>query len=109
VDDLSGADETEHLRLYRKLLQIRRNEIIPRLLGQQGNSGRFELIGPSGIRVCWTLGDGSELSLVANLSPEPLGGVDVWGQDHLWLGGFAIGHALEPWGVVFRLKKAGTP
>ena len=105
-DDLSEEKHARHLSLYRKLLQIRRDEIAPRLGGLSGYSGRYELIGPAGIQVWWRLADGSELSLIANLSSEPLDGVSVWTKDHLWLEGFATGHTLEPWGVVFRLTKA---
>ena len=104
-DDKDDGDGSRHLALYRRLLGIRRDEIIPRLLGQPANSGRYERIGPAGIQVWWTLGDGSELSLIANLSSEPLNGVNVWAEDHLWLEGFATGQTLEPWSVVFRLKK----
>jgi hypothetical protein len=58
--------------------------------------------------VSWTLGDGSELSMVCNLSAEPLEGVSVWGADHLWLEGFATGSTLDAWSVVFRLKPGGS-
>ena len=66
------------------------------------------MIGTHGIRVAWTLGDGSELSMIANPSPEPLGGVQVWSGDHLWLEGFASGDTLDPWSVVFTLKPAAA-
>jgi maltooligosyltrehalose trehalohydrolase len=108
--DWSGRDEGEHARflsLYRRLIALRKKEIVPRLAGMSGNRGRYELLGNRALRVAWTLGDGSELSLVANFSPEPLDGVNVWGSDHLWLEGFATGETLEGWSVVFGLKPAG--
>jgi maltooligosyltrehalose trehalohydrolase len=71
-----------------------------------GNSGRYELLGNRALRVTWTLGDGSVLSLVANLSSEPLDGINVWGEDHLWLEGFATGDTLEAWSAVFTLERA---
>jgi maltooligosyltrehalose trehalohydrolase len=108
--DWSDQREGEHARylsLYRRLLAIRRDEIVPRLVGIEGNSGSYEVIGPNAFGVSWQLGDGSELSLIANLSPDPLENVEVWTNDHLWLEGFATGNILEPWSVVFRLSKAG--
>jgi hypothetical protein len=72
----------------------------------QGHSGRHEMVGTRGIKVWWTLGDGSELSLIANVSGEALEGVEVWNGDHLWLEGFASGDTLSPWSVVFNLRPA---
>jgi maltooligosyltrehalose trehalohydrolase len=107
--DWSQRDEEESARflaVYRRLIALRKKEIVPRLHGMSGNSGRYELLGNRTLRVTWTLGDGAELSLVANLSPEPYNGINVWGSDHLWLEGFATGETLEAWSVVFTLKPA---
>lgn len=57
---------------YRKLLSVRRREIIPRLAGLTGNAGGFTLHGSHGLTAWWRLGDGATLSLVANLGPAPL-------------------------------------
>jgi len=92
------------LTLYRRLIALRQKEIVPRLGGTIGHSGQYEILGPKAVQVCWTLGDGSELSLVCNLSNEPLAGIDIWGADHLWLEGFATGNTLDAWSAVFRLK-----
>jgi 1,4-alpha-glucan branching enzyme len=92
------------LTLYRRLIALRQKEIVPRLGGTIGHSGQYEILGPKAVQVCWTLGDGSELSLVCNLSNEPLVGIDIWGADHLWLEGFATGNTLDAWSAVFRLK-----
>jgi malto-oligosyltrehalose trehalohydrolase len=103
----NDREEGEHARflsLYRRLIALRKKEIVPRLIGMMGNSGRYELLGNRALRVSWTLGDRSELSLVANLSSEPFNGINVWGSDHLWLEGFATGETLEAWSVVFSLK-----
>jgi maltooligosyltrehalose trehalohydrolase len=70
-----------------------------------GNCGTYDVIGQGAFRVQWALADGAVLSLVANLSAEPLEEVEVWSEDHLWLEGFATGSTLEAWSVVFRLTK----
>lgn len=105
-NDLEGDDGTRHLSLYRRLIGIRKKQIIPRLQGVQGHAGHYEVIANRAVRVWWTLGDGSTLSVVANLSPEPLSNVEVWDENHLWLEGFATGSTLEPWSAVFQLTEA---
>lgn len=101
------AESSRFLALYRRLIALRQKEIVPRLHGMTGNSGRYELLGNRTLRVTWTLGDGAELALVANLSPDPFNGINVWGSDHLWLEGFATGETLDAWSAVFTLKPAG--
>jgi maltooligosyltrehalose trehalohydrolase len=108
-DALAGETNRKQLSLYRRLIGIRREHIVPRLAGMQGHSGRHEMIGTHGISVAWTLGDGSELKLMANPSSEPLVGVQVWNGDHLWLEGFASGETLDPWSAVFSLKPPAPP
>lgn len=54
-----------------ELLAIRHREIVPRLAGTRGNAGRFERWSERGITVRWTLGDGSRLTLTANLDAQP--------------------------------------
>ena len=92
--------------LYRQLISIRKEHIVPRLAGIAGRAGSYEVVGSRAFKVSWKLGDGSELSLLANLGPEPLEGIGVSAQDRLWLEGFATGETLDPWSAVFRLTKA---
>ena len=61
-----GADRTA---LYRRLLALRRERIVPHLAG--ATSLGAEAIGPSAISARWRLGDGSVLTLAANLGAEP--------------------------------------
>jgi maltooligosyltrehalose trehalohydrolase len=105
--DWSDREREEHSRflsLYRRLISLRKREIIPRLPNMEGNAGSYQLIGNRAVCVKWILGDKSELTMTINLSSEALNGVNVWGSDHLWLEGFATGHTLEPWSVVVNLK-----
>lgn len=107
--DWGQRSEDKHARflaLYRRLIGIRKEHLVPRLAGMKGNAGRYEMIGEHGIRVQWRLGDGAEYSLIANLSSEPLDDVEVWSGDHLWLEGFATGSVLDPWSAVFSLRPA---
>jgi maltooligosyltrehalose trehalohydrolase len=53
-----------------RLLDIRRREIAPRLVGGSGNAANVFLASDWGLAVQWRLGDGSVLSISANLQDE---------------------------------------
>jgi maltooligosyltrehalose trehalohydrolase len=57
---------------YKQLLEIRKEEIIPRLhaLSEQSNQASYQLYGSSGLMVQWPILDQSRLILVANLGDE---------------------------------------
>jgi malto-oligosyltrehalose trehalohydrolase len=57
---------------FQELLELRRREIVPRLKNMTGNAGQFEVFGTGGLKVDWRLGDGARLTLLANLSDEPV-------------------------------------
>jgi maltooligosyltrehalose trehalohydrolase len=77
--EMSRLDWTEPCReghslwlaRYRRLLEIRASEIVPRLAGLPSLAGSYQLFGPKAISVEWRLGDGSRLLLLANFSEEP--------------------------------------
>jgi 1,4-alpha-glucan branching enzyme len=106
-DDREADPHSDWLALYRTLLRIRREEIVPRLSGMEGYAGHYEIIAGRALKVWWTLSDGSVLSMLANLTPEPLDGVNAWDQGrHLWLEGIATGSGLEPWSLVVSMVDA---
>jgi malto-oligosyltrehalose trehalohydrolase len=73
VLDWSRIQQPPHrarLALYRRLLDIRRREIVPRLGGTRGGSARIEEIGERHCRLRWRLGEGSILMLDTNLSAD---------------------------------------
>ncbi len=55
--------------LYRRLLALRRAEIIPRLSGARALSALAT--GSAGVTASWRMGDAAILTIVANLGPEP--------------------------------------
>jgi maltooligosyltrehalose trehalohydrolase len=57
---------------YRRLLEIRRNEIVPRLAGMPSFASAYQVIGPKAVFVEWRLGDGSRLLLLANFTADPI-------------------------------------
>jgi maltooligosyltrehalose trehalohydrolase len=56
------------LARYRKLLDVRKHEIVPRLTGMPPFAGTYRVLGPRGVEVEWRLGDGSRLLLLANFA-----------------------------------------
>ncbi len=75
--DWAGVEERRNwLEFYRGLLRVRREEIFPRLKGIPGGETAYRLVGDRGLRAQWALGDGSLLTLMANLGDEPLAGFE---------------------------------
>ena len=75
--DWNCLDEPQHkawIEHYHSLLMLRRDQVVPRLQGMDGGAG-FELVGASGLIVRWRLGDGAQLTLLANLGDAPVEGV----------------------------------
>lgn len=72
--DWSLIGKAEHrcwLALHRELLDLRRRAIVPRLKGLLGGHAAFRTFGQRGLEVSWVLGEGSRLTLVANLGDTP--------------------------------------
>ena len=53
---------------YRRLLELRREYIVPLLAGAGGCAGRYAVCGPGAVVVEWTLARGSRLETRLNLS-----------------------------------------
>ena len=101
-----GEEHAAWRDFYQRALSLRRTEIVPRLRGIGGHAGRYTLLGPQAVRVDWTLGDGSVLTLLANLSAAPVASSAVEGRV-LWREGEVTPQELAPWTVVFTLRDGG--
>ena len=56
--------------LYRRLIDLRASEIVPRLDGTRALTA--EVIGPKAVVARWRLGDGAMLTMASNLGAEPV-------------------------------------
>ncbi|MDR3538169.1 MAG: malto-oligosyltrehalose trehalohydrolase [Acetobacteraceae bacterium] len=65
-----GAEADARLALYKKLISIRRCEIVPRLDATRTLGGAA--LGPKAVAARWQLGDGSRLSVACNLDAAPV-------------------------------------
>jgi malto-oligosyltrehalose trehalohydrolase len=101
--EMTRGAHAEWLSLYRHLLSLRRAEIIPRLRGMGGNSGRFRVLRDGAVMVHWRLGDGSRLCLTANLSPEALELTDDGQGREIFSVGSVEDGRLGAWGVAWSL------
>jgi maltooligosyltrehalose trehalohydrolase len=68
----STATATARFDLYAELLRIRRDVLTPRLRPPVVMGTEFQVIDEGGLLACWRIGDGSRLTLIANLSPASL-------------------------------------
>lgn len=100
-----AADDAGWLALYRRLLEVRRAEIVPRLLHAEGHSGSWALLGQKGVRVSWVLGDQSQLTLVANLAAQPLAVLDAPAGRTIWQEGDVAGATYGPWSLRLVLEE----
>ena len=66
-DEIDRPPHGDWLALHRELLALRHRLIVPRLAGMR-SGGDFRIEEGSVLRVQWTLGDGSQLHLVANFA-----------------------------------------
>ena len=97
--------DTEIAALYRRLLELRRREIVPHLTGSRPFTSRFAVAGRA-LTVSSTLADGSVLTLAANLSvtPQPLPGAKppgrlIWGDAY-------DGTTMPAWHVIWSTVEA---
>jgi malto-oligosyltrehalose trehalohydrolase len=109
--DWRELDDPRHrscLDFYRTLLALRSRIIAPRLAGMQ-HGGSFRVAGDRALFVRWTLGDASELHLLANLSAEiclevtPPPGEQIFAVSSN-AGAALVNGELQPWSVTWFLK-----
>jgi malto-oligosyltrehalose trehalohydrolase len=65
----SGAEDRE--ALYKRLLSLRRREIVPRLAGASAVDARA--VGPAAVVAQWRMGDGAHLIIACNLGEDATG------------------------------------
>jgi maltooligosyltrehalose trehalohydrolase len=88
------------LALVRELLTIRRREIVPRLAG--ASFGEAHAADSGLLTAHWHMGDGTKLSLIANLSERDIAhaspqirGTPIWGS--------ALGESMPAWSVRWHI------
>jgi malto-oligosyltrehalose trehalohydrolase len=104
--DWPERERGEHaiwLDRYRRLLTIRRCEIVPRLPGIKAG-GTYHVLGSAALHVEWRLGDGSTLLLLANFGGEAVPLAAPVSQDRMiYCSAAPPGDALAPRTAAFYL------
>lgn len=95
---LDSAAAQQRLTLVRQLLAIRQDEIIRHLTGTTFGSASIEQ-GNALLRASWRLGNGSALSLIANISDKAVQASHETGNRIIW--GNAVSGELPPWTVIW--------
>lgn len=109
--DWSAMTRAPHqtvLELHRRLLALRRQWIAPRLSGMGHGDPQLTLLSKHALTLCWYLGDGSLLSLMANLGEEtvtvtPATGTLIFSTTNLDTTLLAAGQ-LPAWSVTWHLR-----
>ncbi|MGV8900133.1 MAG: malto-oligosyltrehalose trehalohydrolase [Burkholderiaceae bacterium] len=108
---IAASPHDAWLAHYRSLLALRRDLIMPRLSGTKGGQAQYQIVGASGLVVCWRLGNDSILSLVANLGAQALPGIRrppgelFYASDASLAASFAS-EQMPPWSVAWFLDKS---
>jgi maltooligosyltrehalose trehalohydrolase len=102
--DWAERDQVGHaewLALYRNLIGLRHQHLVPRLANAR--SGRLELPAPGCVQVQWPLGDRARWHLLANLSSTPAGVSRVLPGEPVYASHPSTSE-LAPWSVRVQLE-----
>lgn len=113
--DWSAIEKAPHnavLDLHRRLLSLRRQWIAPRLAGMGNGDPSCQLLSARALTVNWQLGDGSRLTLTANLGDQavetaPASGSLLFATARLDADMLGRGF-LPPWSVAWHLQAGET-
>jgi malto-oligosyltrehalose trehalohydrolase len=102
-NELEEPEHSVRQDLYRRLLAVRREAIVPLLPHIGAHAARYEVLGHAAVAVRWRLEHG-ELMLAANLSGERIAGLPEVSGRVLWQEG-ALGDngVFAPWSVRWSL------
>lgn len=109
-EEPGSPEHRARLGLYRSLIELRRERIVPLLAAAPGGAASWRTVGGSGLEVRWTLAGGALLTLRANLGPGPLGGFGEPEGSPLYATEGAEGarEELPGWAVVWHLAEGGA-
>jgi malto-oligosyltrehalose trehalohydrolase/4-alpha-glucanotransferase len=103
---IERAPHSGWLDWYRRVLAIRRAEIVPRLTAIRAG-GTYEVLGEGAVLVRWPLGGGEALVLAANLSARPASGFPAEPGRVLWQEGeTGQDGTFRPWTVRWSVEEA---
>ncbi len=102
-NEITDGQHAEWHGFYKDLLKVRQAEIVRRLKGAK--SGCYELLEDAAVRVVWMLGDGTTLTLCANLKASPLADFELPLGHRIWTEGVTLTQGLGAWNVIWIMNK----
>ncbi|MFY9980354.1 MAG: malto-oligosyltrehalose trehalohydrolase [Candidatus Sulfotelmatobacter sp.] len=84
-DETARPEHCQWLNLYRRLLGLRRDYVVPHLCDLCAAKAHYTLVGDHGLRAAWRFGDGAELTLLANLSTDSISSVNTAASEIIYL------------------------
>ncbi len=106
--ELEEPSHAKWLDWYRRVLQARKQEIIPLLGGLAKACGEYEVIGPGALEATWKLAKEAKLHLAANLCDESASGFGAAVGKVIWLEGSQANSELGAWSVRWSLEAGVT-
>ena len=104
-DELADPEHEAWFALYKQLLAVRRERIVPLLQGLSGRCGKYEVLGPGALRCTWKLAGDVRLHLSANLWHEAREGFGVAPGEVFWMQGVEVDNGgLAPWSVRWSIE-----
>jgi 1,4-alpha-glucan branching enzyme len=105
--DLERTPHADRIDWYRRILAVRRREIVP-LLEHIPKGGSYRVLGDRAVLVHWEAAQTADLMLAANLSPTPLAGFPPVAGRVIWQEGtLSEGGCLGPWAVRWSISANG--
>jgi malto-oligosyltrehalose trehalohydrolase len=99
------AEHAQWLDWYKRILQVRREQIEPLIDSIGGNAGQFRVLGPNAVLVRWRADHDLQLTLHANLSDNPLADAHTMDGRTLWQEGlWPNKDQLGPWSLRWSLQ-----
>ncbi len=101
------SEEGEHtawLSWYTAVLRARHEKVVPLLRGLCETCGKYEVLGPGGLKAIWTLADGRRLHLAVNLCASARDGYGEMEGERVWVQGSAESGQLGPWSVLWTVS-----
>ncbi len=110
--DWNTWEQPEHqswFQLYKMLLDLRRMHVMPRLHGLEGGNATARPLGERSVAIEWRLGDGSRLTVLANLGKSAVLDVTIPDAPLLFaseddIAASLTAGTLPPWSVAWTLE-----
>jgi malto-oligosyltrehalose trehalohydrolase/4-alpha-glucanotransferase len=106
-DNLALEPHARWLDWHRRILAVRRDDLVPHLAGMAGGDARWEVVDGRGLRVRWSLAGGCVLHLAANPGDGDAAGFAAPAGRVLWREGEGLRDdgILSPWSVIWSLEE----